>query len=382
MKVGVVCGLVYPFATGGPAIVAYNLVRHLASKNIRVTLFGGMPTNTNISDLQKHYPNVELMLHTERGISSIIYSQFTYLKQITSIDFDILHFEVLPGARGACLLPMLHRLNKNTKIVQKIHGYPPLEVNLRFSNVVSKLFYRFHWKVSKVNISHFCDALIVNSVWMKNAIERDFSKVDTEVIPNGVDLNFWKNGVDMNLEGGKNIIFWGRFSEEKGVDLIIKAAKTILEEFPNTHFYLIGDGPLSNSLIGLVIELKLESNIHFTGFLPQKEIIAYASSSDVVIFPSRYESFGMMVIEAMALKKPVIGTNVGGIKEIIQSYKNGILVSPDSNEISKVIINLLKNNELQNTLSREAYETSMQYDWSKICEMYIEFYEKLIGEYT
>ena len=125
------------------------------------------------------------------------------------------------------------------------------------------------------------------------------------------------------------------------------------------------------------IDPKNDSYIHFTGFLPSKEIIKYISSADIAVFPSRYEPFGMMVLEAMALKKPIIATNVGGIKEIIQNYGNGILVNPNVNEISKAIINLLKNDKLRGMLSIKAYETSKKYDWNKVCERYIEHYNQL-----
>ncbi|SNQ62935.1 hypothetical protein MNV_980037 [Candidatus Methanoperedens nitroreducens] len=148
----------------------------------------------------------------------------------------------------------------------------------------------------------------------------------------------------------------------------------------DVHFYLIGDGPILESLQQQSKKAKIERNIHFMGFLPLQELIKYASTADIAIFPSRYEPFGMMILEAMALKKPIIATNVGGIKEIIQNYNNGILVNPDSNEISEALVKLLKDEELQETLSVNAYETSKRYDWDKVCESYINCYQTIGGD--
>ena len=376
MKIGIVTGFLYPYAKSGPAVVTYNLANCLAKKN-EVIVFGAIPQKDFSNEIEKYYPKVELRLHIEKSTFSLFSSQFKYLKQIDLNSLDILHFEILPGARGFLLLPFLRILNKNIKIIQKIHGWPPTELEYRFDKYFEKILYKLHWKISKINIQKYCNSIIVNSNFMKNIAKNELHNY-IEVIPNGVDLDTWKPTKDnITLEGDKNIVFWGRFSKEKGVDLVVKSAKSILKVFPNTHFYLIGDGSLFEFLKKLTKKLKLEKNIHFTGFLPSKEIIKYASSADIAVFPSRYEPFGMMVLEAMALKKPIIATNVGGIKEIIQNYENGILVNPNVNEISKAVINLLKNDKLQGMLSIKAYETSKRYGWNKVCERYIEHYNQL-----
>lgn len=380
MRIGIITGFLYPFEKSGPAIVAHNLAKCLVKKNIEVTIFGAIPKKRFTENIKKYYPKVKPKVSIEKNIFSLLPSQLKYLKQIDSEELDIVHFECLPGARGCLLLPFLRKLKDgNLKVIQKIHGWPPIELKFRFNKYFEKFLYKAHWELSKINMRNYSDCIIVNSDFMKKLVKKEFQK-NIKIIPNGIDMSIWNPRKGLTLEGNKNIVFWGRFSKEKGVDLIIKSTKNVLKTFPDTHFYLIGKGPLYQYLIKIVKDLGIEKNIHFTGFLPKKELIKYVCSSDIVMFPSRYEPFGMMILEAMALKKPIISTRVGGIKDIIKNYENGILVNPKTEDISKTTIQILKNDGLRDLLSAKAYETAKKYKWEKICNNYIDYYKKLVDK--
>ncbi|SNQ62934.1 glycosyltransferase family 4 protein [Candidatus Methanoperedens nitratireducens] len=207
MKIGIITGLLYPCTKSGPAIVTYNLANYLAKKNIEVTIFGAIKQKQS-TEIEEYYPKVDLRTHVEKSTFSVLSYQFKYIKQINSKDFDILHLENLPGARGFIIVPLLHALNNNVKIIQKIHGWPPTELNFRFDSVFKRIMYRLHWSVAKEIIHNYSDKIIVNSNFMKETVSKDFHK-HIDVIPNGIDLNVWKPAKKINIKGRKNVVFGG-----------------------------------------------------------------------------------------------------------------------------------------------------------------------------
>lgn len=137
----------------------------------------------------------------------------------------------------------------------------------------------------------------------------------------------------------------GRLTEQKGHIYLIQAAKNIVENFSEVKFLIVGKGELERSLKKLVRDSGLDSNFIFTGF--REDVYSIIDKLDLVALPSLWEGFGLVLLEAMAMGKPVVATNVGGIPEIIQDGETGILIPPrNPDALADAIIKLLKDKGL------------------------------------
>lgn len=189
------------------------------------------------------------------------------------------------------------------------------------------------------------DKIIVVGKGLKKEIEELSDRKDIEVIGNLVDLSLFnvrsKKGCD-----DKFIFFSVAFLEgEKGLDTLIKAfAKGFKEK--DARLVIGGDGSQKNWLKQIAKELLVEDQVTFTGALSREEVANYMNECDAFVLPSRYETFGVVYIEALASGKPIIGTFNGGAESIINS-DNGYIVHIDNIDelekaMSEVVINIKK----------------------------------------
>jgi glycosyltransferase involved in cell wall biosynthesis len=221
------------------------------------------------------------------------------------------------------------------------------------------------------------DFVTAISSFLRDRAVRLGAKADrVSIIPNGVDLN----SIETKPNPVPNrIVSVARLSWEKGLDFLIKALPAIKKEFPKTELVIIGGGPLENELKNLVGGLNLSDTIKFSGNQPHERALEEISKAEVFITPSLAEGLGIVFIEAQALGVPVIGTNVGGIPDVIQNEETGILIrSKDSEAISSAIIKVFKNKDLAQKLVRNAKEKIGRFDWDVISNQVSNLYSSLI----
>ena len=155
-------------------------------------------------------------------------------------------------------------------------------------------------------------------------------------------------------------LFLGRIGERKGAYDLIEAVKNLTNEGIKIKILMAGDGEIQKAK-ELIKNENLEDNIKILGWIDNNQKEQYLRSSDFYILPSYDEGMPMSVLEAMSYSLPVITTNVGGIPEIIQDKKNGIMIKPgDIKQIDKVIKKIIKENEFRKELSENAYETILE----------------------
>lgn len=142
-----------------------------------------------------------------------------------------------------------------------------------------------------------------------------------------------------------------RLVEGKGVEHFLMAVPEILTARPETRFFIVGDGPLKTSLVKLAMELGVVSTVQFCGRIsPAAEVMC---GLDVVVMPSLEEGLPWVVLEALALGKPVVATNVGGIPEVITHGLHGLLVEPgDSGALARAVIHLLEDPQRASALAQ------------------------------
>jgi glycosyltransferase involved in cell wall biosynthesis len=164
-----------------------------------------------------------------------------------------------------------------------------------------------------------------------------------------------------------------RLEPQKAIDDFLKAARIVKEQIPNVKFLVVGDGPLRAHMERLAAQLGIADNVFFTGW--QKDVPAYLDMFDVLCISSRWEGFPFLLLEAMTSKTPVVATRGGGIPEMVEDGKTGLLVPPASPAaLAQGIIKLITNKGRAQEMG-EASKKRVQQQFS-IAQM-INQYEKL-----
>jgi glycosyltransferase involved in cell wall biosynthesis len=214
------------------------------------------------------------------------------------------------------------------------------------------------------------------------------------VISGGVDLSRFNKGVsgqrikdEFNLDGNTKLIgMVGRITPWKGQIYFLEAASKVIKPYPNTKFLVVGDTDLQSreqykrDLIVFAKNLDLSQHIIFTGF--RTDIPELLAALDILVLPSAEpEPFGLVLIEAMALSKPVIATSIGGPLEIIDDRKTGILVPPrDSNALAEVICELLSNELKRAEMGRNGRKrVESRFTWSKTVQSIEAIYQEVLA---
>jgi glycosyltransferase involved in cell wall biosynthesis len=175
------------------------------------------------------------------------------------------------------------------------------------------------------------------------------------------------------------ILFVGSNMHRKGVPDLIKAAPGVIKEHPQAKFVVVGNDKSVDRIKALCVELKVSQNFEFAGWKSQVDLLGYYQQSTIFVMPSLTEALGVTFLEAMAAGVTVIGTNVGGIPEIIQDGCNGLLVpveSPDS--ITEAINRLLADGSLRKQLTEKALATLDRFDVPGMMECTFRLYREAV----
>jgi glycosyltransferase involved in cell wall biosynthesis len=201
-------------------------------------------------------------------------------------------------------------------------------------------------------------------------------------IPNGIDL---KDSQDISPKSIEHpaILYVGRLTKRKGVDVLLKGIPAIKKVFPNLLLYIIGTGQQQDELKRLVKELNIEDNVKFLGFVSEEEKYSYYKSVDVCIVPSiDYDYAPVVLPEAMASERPIIASSVGGIPFMVEDGKTGLLVDPGNIEaLAEKIIILLQNNELREKMGKAGKEKIINFSWEVIAEQTVDVYKEVIKDH-
>ncbi|MCD6385978.1 glycosyltransferase family 4 protein [Candidatus Sumerlaeota bacterium] len=210
----------------------------------------------------------------------------------------------------------------------------------------------------------------------------------TIAVPYGVDTESYRPDVSggalrsgLGLEEKASILFCiQRLAEVKRVDIIIRALPYVLREFPSTYLIIGGTGPEEKNLKELTKRLNLEKKVIFTGYIPEKELPGYFALCDIFVFHSTYETFGIVLAQAMAMRKPIVSVRSTAIPYVVDDGVTGLLAEPNNElDMAEKIITLLKNPSLATTLADNAYRKAIrEYDWKVVVQKYIEVFSEIL----
>lgn len=211
------------------------------------------------------------------------------------------------------------------------------------------------------------------------------------MIPNGVKAEVYtKNDKDLAqfrnkyaLPQEKIVLFVGRMVYEKGVHVLVNAAPKVLEK-ANAKFIIVGNGYMKDQLSTIVNNTGLAHKVMFTGFVDDETLRKLQKCADASVVPSLFEPFGIVALEAMAAKSPVVVSDTGGLSEIVNHDVDGVKAytgNPDS--LAWGINRVLTDEAYANTLRTNAYRKIQEkYNWDKIAQQTMTMYENILSEYS
>ena len=235
------------------------------------------------------------------------------------------------------------------------------------------------WRV--ICCSHFMKDEIAN------VLQVPYDKMD--VIANGVDARKFDVSFDraefrnMFAKPEEKIVFFvGRMVPEKGVQVLIEAVPEILPAYNDVKFVIVGGGEKSH-LVRRAEELGISSHVFFTGYVDDDTLLKLYKVADVAVYPSLYEPFGIVALEAMAAQVPVVVSDVGGLREVVDHGVTGLTAwadNPDS--LAWAILRVLKNPYSAKQMAQNAYrKVQDQFSWDRIAEQTASVYERVWAEY-
>jgi len=237
--------------------------------------------------------------------------------------------------------------------------------------------------------------VVLNEPLKVKLADKGIDKEKLVVIPNGVDVNhfgnFSKNTLDKirekyGIAGKITVMFAGGIIPRKGGDYLVRAAEMILRDgYEDVLFLLVGsfkyNEEFANKIVRYVRSRGLEENVKFTGFVPYEDLKALYQACDVFVLPSFEEGHGIVLTEAMASGKPLIGSNVGGISAQIRDGWDGFLIEPgNEKQLAEKIRYLIDNPEERERMGENSRKLAEEeFDWEKIAERYFKVYEEVAG---
>ncbi|MGG3842254.1 N-acetyl-alpha-D-glucosaminyl L-malate synthase BshA [Anoxybacillus kestanbolensis] len=373
LKIGIVC---YP-SVGGSGVVATELGKMLAERGHDIHFISSsIPFRLN-----KVYPNIYYHEVTVNPYSVFQYPPYdlALASKIAEVakreQLDIIHAHyAVPHALCAFLAKQM--VGNHLKIVTTLHG-TDITV-LGYDPSLSDLI-KFGIEQSDVvtAVSHALAAQTYELLDVQKSIQTVYNFVDERVYSR-------QRNEELRRQYGiapheKVVIHVSNFRKVKRVCDVVRTFSLVVKQVP-AKLLLVGDGPEMTVVCRLVNELKLFDHVRFLG--KQKNLADLYSISDVKLLLSEKESFGLVLLEAMACGVPCVGTAIGGIPEVIEDGKNGFLCAlGDVNDAAHQTLRLLTDENLRKAMGQKAYETVYEKFYSeRIVAQYEHIYFQLKGD--
>ena len=187
----------------------------------------------------------------------------------------------------------------------------------------------------------------------------------TVSIHNGVDLRELareRAAAPRATRRGRYVLCIATFSHKKALDVLVTAFASVSRAHPSLDLVLVGDGPLRREHEELVRSLSLRERVEFLGWQGRPEVVRLLHDCEIFVLPSRSEPFGIVVTEALACRKAVVASAVGGIPEIIEHGKSGLLVEPDRPEaLAEALLTLLEDDARRESLAATGHQRAVEH---------------------
>jgi glycosyltransferase involved in cell wall biosynthesis len=322
---------------GGIAQHVQGLSQFLIAKNHKVNIISSENTFTIPV---KGFKNPSFMLSS-------------FLKTRTSKGNDVVHAHNIPSA--------LAMKNVSGKKILTLHGI--------YSQQITNLHGKIYSSISKnYEDKALTWADVITAVSKETCDYYSKNGFDVLHVPNAINLDDFPKKAIKKFE--KQIIFAGRLSKEKGIDVLLDTAKRLSPEY---NLLILGTGPEEEKIRNIS---NSKANVHYLGYQSKQNTISLIRGSDLLIQPSIIEGISSTILEAMGCETCIIASNVGGNPELIENNKTGVLVEPNNaEELVEKISYLLMENEKRSVMAANGLKAVVKYDWKQIGKLYLDIYE-------
>lgn len=231
--------------------------------------------------------------------------------------------------------------------------------------------------------------IIVNSHHMTHELKSQFNIPDDKIrmIPNGTNPEEFELDFDAAplrnsyaYEHQKIILYVGRLVNEKGVQVLLEAAPTVLQNYPGTQFLIVGTGYFMEELQAKAQHLGVHHNVRFLGYVSDDDLLQHYKIADVVAIPSLYEPFGIVALEAMAARIPAVVSDTGGLRDFVQHMETGITTyTGNAQSLAWGLLEVLRNPQLAEKIKEQGYESVEKvYNWKVIAKKTEAVYQEVL----
>lgn len=317
------------YVNGGVATYLKKVIEYQSEQHSVYLMLSEYNSDVNMKDVSKNM----IYYMYKRHPSYFFKAMRSIRKSIEQIEPDVIHIH--SSFAGLFVRSLYLFKPKKVKIVYCSHGW---------SFLMDVPFYKkfLFLQIEKL-LSRKTDVIInISNFEYEESTKQGIPKHKSVVVYNGVDDPKQASAVAlMTSDPGKiNVLFVGRFDRQKGIDILLQALKQ--QPLPDIQVYLIGDKVLHDFDYA-----DLPDNVKIIGWINNEQIDAYYQMSDVVIIPSRWEGFGLVAVEAMRNKKPLIVSNRGALPEIVKQDENGYIFDLNAPQQLIQILSGLNRDELR-----------------------------------
>lgn len=344
------------FCFGGAETMCETLTYELKKMGHEVCVVCLLPERTPISRRMEEAGVRMIYLDKKLGLDLSMIPKLT--KQMAAEKPDVVHthLNVIKYAALAAKLAGVPRC------IHTVHNVAEEEAEGRIQKLSNRFYFRSGWSVP-VALSPKVRQSIVDVYGMEQET--------VPVIYNGIDLSRCQC---KETYTGKplRLIHIGRFNEQKNHEGLLKAFGKIQAQLPDSTLALIGDGELREAVQNQVRELGLQESVHFLG--SRSDVYPYLKEADIFLLPSKYEGMPMTIIEAMGTGLPVVAAAVGGVPDMLEQEKSGLLTPCDPDAVAEAVLRLASDAQLRERLGRNARQESRKFSAEYMAARYCAVY--------
>ncbi|MDE1851134.1 MAG: glycosyltransferase [Candidatus Micrarchaeota archaeon] len=327
------------------------------------------------------YSGIEFRPYPQYSVALFPYSSIFKLKDLK---IDLIHAQT-PFVMGMAammnakmyrypLAGSFHTLLNNRQIVQ--HYYPKNKNLTRITKGALLSYLKFFYKR--------CNTTIAPTATIERML-KGYGIRNTTVVSNGIDTSIFNPKVDGDSvrhelkirDDERMLLYMGRLSREKRIEVMLKAARLLLQKGEPIRFVIGGTGPAEHYYREMANRLGLGKHVKFLGFVDQEKLPKVYAASDALCMPSTFETQGIVCLEAMAMGKPVIGADYMAMKELIKNGRNGEKFRPgDYTQCARKIEKVLNNTKYYKS---NTIESSKEFSAGKVADKLIEVYDLLLS---
>lgn len=286
--------------------------------------------------------------------------------------FDIIHIhEPLTPMLPLTVLRALLQLNSAEPTIGTFHAYHNSPRGYRmFKPLIKQYFARL-------------DALTAVSKPAMEFISPVFPG-KYAIIPNGIELEHFSPDVDPIpelMDGKLNILFVSRLEKRKGLDYLLGAYPRIKREFPEARLIVVGPGTRLRRKYEAIVVMEKLHDVRFVGYVSQADLPRYYKSAHVFCAPATgHESFGIVLLEAMAMGKPIVASNIKGYAGVMTHEIEGLLVPPKNRKtLATAMISLLRDESMRIKMGNRGREKAREYSWTHIAGQVMGLYKDVLN---